>query len=1262
VRVAVVLFSLALLAWAPAASPAPLQDDPTDPSRMWALVIGISHYVHAEPLQYAAADADAIADFVKSPRGGGVPEDQVFVLTEDEATNVGVLTAIHKLQNKVQRGDTVTVYFAGHGFTLNNTGYFIPIDVTLDTAFLGIGFPLLKSLIENGLAQANTRIFVTDMCYAGRVGAEQSEAASQIQNIINEDLIAFEGGTGNFLNLLASQPYEPSWESEELEQGVFTYALLEALNGSGIAPSATIATASDVVPLVQAEVALYTNNQQNPVANHDFNPGLVMAYLDRPGPEFPPPDLITTLILSNTTESGYQRVEWAEPESESRAVLALGSAEGEVEISPLAPGELELTFFDTEDQPRTVTIELQEGENSLSVDTAEMNFRPAGPIQVAALGPVAFPAPRQLAPDGVDPAGLMLNLEADTDVFVDGQYFGNSGAAEQTMELRGLAPGLHNIQLVIGTDREQRFRVDLFAGLQTLHTENGELLFRANRPPVPTAADVPPTVPVAQVQTYQDFERAVWEGNLITPAGGSASDFYDQLANQLPIDLAEDLRDRLATALGNRAQQTLLKYRRGGDVRWTTEVFEEGSLLTQRVVDLIPETGAQLNANRLFFDGRALAEDGQYALAVQTLEQAIALNAEAAHAHNAIGLSYWQQGLYDTAIPPLQQAIAIAPEWNYPRYTLALVYFQQRLYDLAEQGFQDALANDPDDSTAYHGLAQIYALAGRDDDADAQLQQAVLFNPGNAYAYHTYGLLRQRQGVLDEAEDMLRLATRLEPDEPSFRASLGNLLAATNRPAEADTVFAQAAAAEPTSMPVIMTYREFLESRNRLDEAEGLYERAIEAAPESATLHQIYGAFLLEQERFDDAEDAYDEAIDLDENHAAALTDRATIHLQNQDLDDAIEDLERAIEVDPRFPTPLKALGDIRSAQGQYEDALELYETALESSVEPLRQQELQEIVDETADLLVEERIAEAGEEIEDGDYDDAWDVYVETMAVTPDHPELWNAILQLRYEEPSEADVAELPDSLVADVFATAFWLGQEEAETLWRANNQTEAVQAFAQTLDGLSEQERPLIAGMEFNVNNDLHSIHQVVYRWASRMVELEQYDQAGQLMERSGELNIFTPLPDFSPLTIDSLMVPTGEEDAQEFADFEIRFHPDPRAHEIYAVVAAVTESVDDAEVYFEALEGNAGPDASVRLSVARALDRESMTTEVITILNEVVDNQEQVLARDALPATYVLLAEAECGAGDCDAGIQTLETGLALFPDDPLIEDALDRLR
>ena len=562
------------------------------------------------------------------------------------------------------------------------------------------------------------------------------------------------------------------------------------------------------------------------------------------------------------------------------------------------------------------------------------------------------------------------------------------------------------------------------------------------------------------------------------------------------------MRNRLIVALGNRAQRTILKYRRGGDIRWNAEVFEEGALLTARVRQLF-RTTPELESQQRFFEGRALIEDGGYAAAVGQLQQAITLDDQASHAHNAIGLAYWQQGLLDEAIPPLQQAIALTPEWNYPRYTLSLVQLEQRLYDETEAGFQAALANDDEDSTAYHGLGQLYLLLGRNDEAEAQLERAVEFNPGNAYAYHTYGQLRRRLGQLAEAEEMIRLAIRLEPDETSFRASLGNLLVQAGRGADAGPVFAAVAAADPTSIPVVESYSDFLVSEGRDDEADALFRRAIGLAPEDANLHVLYGSFLRRESRVDDAEDEYRRAIALDSSNAFAHHNLASLHLVLERLDDAERELVLAIEADPRYAAPQRLRGQIRFAQENYAEALGYFETALDLTIELDQQLELRELITQTRGAVVDVGLGLAADEIGRRRYDRAWSIYMDAAETAPEDMALRNAVLQFQDDYSSEADVAALPASNLSDVLRTRFWALQRQAEEAWRSGAGRGAIDTFLDALADIDPAEGRLVTSTAFNFGNDSHGIHQVVYRWALRLIEEREYARALELMERTLE---------------------------------------------------------------------------------------------------------------------------------------------------------------
>ncbi len=108
-------------------------------------------------------------------------------------------------------------------------------------------------------------------------------------------------------------------------------------------------------------------------------------------------------------------------------------------------------------------------------------------------------------------------------------------------------------------------------------------------------------------------------------------------------------------------------------------------------------------------------------------------------------------------------------------------------------------------------------------------------------------------------------------------------------------------------------------------------------------------------------------------------------------------------------------------------------------------------------------------------------------------------------------------------------------------------------------------------------------------------------------------------------------------------------------------ATVVREIDAVEVYLTALEPTV-PDVGARMLVAQTLRGEQRPEDAIDLLDDVIREQAGIRDRRQLPAAYVLLAELQCESGNCPLGIQTLEAGLGLFPDDEGLRDALQRMR
>src|SRR5499426_845163 len=92
---------------------------PDGRGQLWAVVIGISSYRNIPPegqLRFAHRDAEDLAAFLRTPRGGGFPSNHIKVLLNQDATLSAIRTAIGTwLVRSAEPDDVIYIFFAGHG-------------------------------------------------------------------------------------------------------------------------------------------------------------------------------------------------------------------------------------------------------------------------------------------------------------------------------------------------------------------------------------------------------------------------------------------------------------------------------------------------------------------------------------------------------------------------------------------------------------------------------------------------------------------------------------------------------------------------------------------------------------------------------------------------------------------------------------------------------------------------------------------------------------------------------------------------------------------------------------------------------------------------------------------------------------------------------------------------------------------------------------------------------------------------------------------
>src|SRR5437667_6004094 len=68
-------------------TPLKLRDTTIKGPQTFAIIMGISKYKYVRPLAYADKDAELFRDYLKSPGGGSVKDENLFCLLNEKASN-----------------------------------------------------------------------------------------------------------------------------------------------------------------------------------------------------------------------------------------------------------------------------------------------------------------------------------------------------------------------------------------------------------------------------------------------------------------------------------------------------------------------------------------------------------------------------------------------------------------------------------------------------------------------------------------------------------------------------------------------------------------------------------------------------------------------------------------------------------------------------------------------------------------------------------------------------------------------------------------------------------------------------------------------------------------------------------------------------------------------------------------------------------------------------------------------------------------------
>jgi tetratricopeptide (TPR) repeat protein len=344
----------------------------SDVPRGFGLIIGIAEYGNLAPamnLRYPERDADLMYNVLTSKEGGNFRPEDVRELIGPKATLKNVTEALETwLPSVARENDRVVIYFAGHGFLdEERKGYLAPYDVDpkrlKETAY---SMDKLGRVVGKDI-KARWKMLLADACHSGAITPEVIEQVNHSLQAVPDILV-----------LTASRKRESSFEDKDLQHGVFTYYVAKALEGNADHDGNGVVTADEFVDYVRNNVHSHVEKrgeQQTPIENQDFDPGLILAFNSKKADEVSQQTLREgSLIVACNRDDVEVFVDGkrAGVTSTSKALPILGVAPGEHEVRGVKmgyePDSQRIVVYPGRDTPVHLRIQFLRTPKKTSVD------------------------------------------------------------------------------------------------------------------------------------------------------------------------------------------------------------------------------------------------------------------------------------------------------------------------------------------------------------------------------------------------------------------------------------------------------------------------------------------------------------------------------------------------------------------------------------------------------------------------------------------------------------------------------------------------------------------------------------------------------------------------------------------------------------------------------------------------------------------------------------------------------------------------------
>lgn len=230
-------------------------------------------------LEFAARDAEDLALRLRETQQPLYSGFRISYLTDAEASAQSVLDSLDTLRTNMSRidgsgRDFAVIHFSGHGMYKDGRYYLLTHGSDArrpnSIAATALDLELVADKIRE-ISKLGRVLVLIDACRSNAYAADSSplEAnADYLKHLIYGDQVAV---------FMSSSPGEVSWERDDLENGVFTEAVLDALSRSADSSRDRMISTTEFINYVEDQVRRMTGGRQVPSFRIAYNQSMFFA-------------------------------------------------------------------------------------------------------------------------------------------------------------------------------------------------------------------------------------------------------------------------------------------------------------------------------------------------------------------------------------------------------------------------------------------------------------------------------------------------------------------------------------------------------------------------------------------------------------------------------------------------------------------------------------------------------------------------------------------------------------------------------------------------------------------------------------------------------------------------------------------------------------------------------------------------------------------------------------------------------------------------